>query len=230
MTDIFAPVSTPAAEAAVRPRIPRWLFRFAGIALIAYPVLFTAGMIFSPPQSEPGDAGYILSLAADPTVSAVSAALLHYSWVALALGVMGLIGLVTSRRGRAWVPIAAVAVAFGAVQMSGLLLSDWFMIGMGSTLPIEQAVEVNEASKQGILLITWLISAQVCTLLGIPVLSFGLARAGVVSWWIAPLPIVAFVVPMFNLGIVAAIAFLPLMAPIIIAGVKLVRSKELATA
>lgn len=224
MTDIFAPVADVPAET-VHPRIPRWLFRFAGIALIAFPVLFTAGMIFSPPQTEPGDAGYMLSLAADPTISAISAALLHYSWVALALGVMGLIGLVTSRRGRAWVPIAAVIVAFGAVQMSGLLLSDWFTIGMGSTLPIEQAVAVNEASKQGVLLITWLISAQAFTLLGIPLMSFGLARARVISWWIAPLPILAFVVPMFNLGVIAALAFLPLMAPVIIAGVKLVRTK-----
>lgn len=226
MTDIFAPVTTATAPVEqAQPRIPRWLFRFAGIALVAFPVLFTAGMIFSPPQTEPGDAGYILSLTADPAISAISAAFLHYSWVALALGVMGLIGLVATRRGRAWVSIAAVVVAFGAVQMSGLLLSDWFIMGMGSTLPIEQAVEVNEASKQGILLITWLISAQAFTLLGLPALTLGLARARVISWWIAPLPVLAFVVPMFNIGVVGAVAFLPLMAPVILAGIKLVRTK-----
>jgi hypothetical protein len=224
MTDLFAPVTTVTATEE-RPRIPRWLFRFAGIALAAYPVLFMLGMIFSPAQTEPGDAGYIQSLAADPGTSILSAAFLHYAWVALALGVMGVIALVPGRRGRGWVAVAAVVVAFGAVQMSGLLLSDWFLIGMGNTLPIEDAVAVNEAAKQGLELTTWLLSAQVFTMLGIPALTLGLARARVVSWWIAPLPVLAFVVPMFNLGLVASIAFLPLMAPVVIAGIKLVRTK-----
>ena len=226
MTDIFAPVSqAPASTDTPAPRIPRWLFRFAGIALVAFPILFALGMVFSPAQTEPGDAGYIEALAADPATSILSASLLHYSWVALALGVMGVVALVTTRRGRIWVPIAAVVVAFGAVQMSGLLLSDWFQIGMGTALPIEDALAANEAARQGFELISWMLSAQVFTLLGIPVLSLGLARARVVSWWIAPMPLLGFIVPMFNLGWIAALAFVPLMAPIITAGVKLVRSK-----
>lgn len=224
MTATVTPTTATAPES-VESRIPRALFRFAGVALILFPVLFTLGMIFSPQQSVEGDAGYILSLAADPDVSILSATFLHYAWVALALGVMGVVGLVATRRGRAWVAVAAVVVAFGAVQMSGLLLSDWFLIGMGTTLDIEDAVVVNDAAKQGILLTVWLLSAQVGSMLGLLALSLGLARARVVSWWIAPLPLLAFVVPMFNLGIVAAIAFLPLMAPILIAGFKLVRSR-----
>lgn len=226
-TESPAPLADPTVQVE-RPSIPRPLFRFAGVALVAYPVLFMIGMILSPAQTEPGNAGYIQSLAADPTVSALSAIFLHYAWVALALGVMGVIGLVAGRRGRAWVAVAAVVVAFGAVQMSGLLLSDWFIVGMGTTLPIEQAVAVDEAAKQGIPLMTWLISAQVCAMLGLPALSLGLARARVVSWWIAPLPVLAFVVPIFNLGVVAAIAFVPLMAPIVIAGARLAARGQVA--
>ena len=108
MTDLLTPAATEAAAASGRTSIPRGLFRFAGIALIAFPVLFTAGMVFSPPQTEEGEAGYILSLAADPTVSVLSASFLHYAWVALALGVVGLIGLVAGRRSRAWVAVASV--------------------------------------------------------------------------------------------------------------------------
>lgn len=220
MTDLFAPaVAAPTDEP--ERRIPRGLFRFAGAALIAFPVLFTGGMIFSPPQTEAGDAGYIAALAAEPFVSHVSANLLHYSWVALALGVMGLIGLV-GRRGRAWVAIASVVVAFGAVQMSGLLLSDWFLIAAGNTLSMDQALALDGNAKE-LTVLVWLLSAQVFTILGIPVLTMGLARARVVSWWIAPLPLIAFVIPMLNLGLIAAIAFTPLMAPVIIAGVKLIR-------
>lgn len=227
MTAVATPGTATEATPAER-RIPTPLFRFAGVALVLFPVLFTLGMIFSPPQTAPGEAGYIESLAADPGVSILSATFLHYAWVALALGVMGVVGLVVSRRGRAWVAIAAVVVAFGAVQMSGLLLSDWFLIGMGTTLPIEQAVEVDAAAKQGVAILVWLLSAQAAAMLGLVALTLGLARARVVSWWIAPLPIAAFVVPMFNLGVVAAIAFLPLMAPVIVAGVKLVRQKPAA--
>ena len=226
MTDLFASASTtsaPAALSAARDRsIPRGLFRFAGVALTAFPLLFAAGMLFSPPQTAEGDAGYIASLAADPVTSIVSANLLHYSWVALALGVMGLIGLV-GRRGRAWVAITAVLVAFGAVQMSGLLLSDWFLIAAGNTLSMDQALALDGVAKEASVGV-WLITAQVLTMLGIPALTLGLARARVVSWWIAPLPLLAFIVPMFNLGAVAAIAFVPLMAPVIVAGIKLSRS------
>lgn len=180
-------------------------------------------MATSPSQTEPGDAGYIASLAADRGVTVLSASLLHYSWVALALGVVGVIGLVATKRGRAWVALSSVVVAFGAVQMSGLLLSDWFLSGMGATLPMDDALAVNAAAKDGVEILVWLVSGQVLGLLGLLVLSLGMARARIVSWWIAPLPLLAFLVPMFNLGVIAAIAFVPLMAPILIAGVKLIR-------
>ncbi|MDH6181931.1 hypothetical protein M2152_002113 [Microbacteriaceae bacterium SG_E_30_P1] len=223
MTDIFAPTSTPEAPVgASTRRIPVGLFRFAGVALAAFPVLLSAGMVFSPPQTLPGEAGYIASLAADPTVSLISANLLHYAWVALALGVMGVIGLVAARRGRAWVAITAVIVAFGAVQLSGLLLSDWFLISAGNNLSIEQALAMDAGAKEASAGV-WLITAQVFSMLGVPALSFGLARARVVSWWIAPLPLLAFIVPMFNLGVIAALAVAPLMAPIFVAAYKLIR-------
>jgi len=221
-TDLFAPAdSTAVVEGA--PRIPTALFRFAGVALAAFPLLFASGMLASPPQTEDGEAGYIASLAADPGLSLLSANLLHYSWVALALGVVGLIGLVASRRGRAWVAIASVAVAVGAVQMSGLLLSDWFLVSAGNTLTLDQALAMN-ANAQETTAMIWGMSAQLLTLVGLPVLTLGLARARVVSWWIAPLPLLAFIVPMFNLGAVAAIAFLPLMAPVFVAALKLIRA------
>ncbi|GAA2229202.1 hypothetical protein N1031_06175 [Herbiconiux moechotypicola] len=247
MSDIFAPAvsgspeSTTAGTAvagaasgpgrdrtgrdldAVNRVVPTGLRRVAGIALTAFPLLFAGGMLFSPPQTAEGDAGYIASLAADPATSILSANLLHYSWVALALGVMGLITLV-GRRGRVWVSLLATIVGFGAVQMSGLLLSDWFLVAAGNVLTPEQALALDGAAKEGSVAV-WLITAQLFTLVGIPLLTLGLARARVVSWWIAPLPFLAFVVPMFNLGPIAAIAFVPLMAPVIVAGLKLVRAR-----
>lgn len=227
MSDLFAPAVTRVAEhpdttpGLAGRLIPRGLVRMAGAAMIAFPLLFSAGMVFSPPQAEEGDAGYIASLAADPATSFLSANLLHHSWVALALGVMGVI-LLTGRRGRGWVAVAAALVAFGSVQMSGLLLSDWFLVAAGTVLTPDQALLLNATAKDASMM-PWFLTAQVFTLLGIPALTLGLARAKVVSWWIAPLPLFAFVVPMLNLGVIAALAFVPLMAPVIVAGVKLLR-------
>jgi hypothetical protein len=223
MTTTDVTPDTTEAPVSGRHRIPVALFRFAGAALLLFPVLFSLGMVFSPPQLEEGEAGYIQSLAADPAVSILSATFLHYAWVALALGVVGVVGLVATPRGRTWVAITSVVVAFGAVQMSGLLLSDWFLVGMGTGLPIEDAVAVDALAKDDVFVTIWGITGQVAGLLGILALSLGLARARVVSWWIAPLPLLAFVVPMFNLGPIAAVAFVPLMAPVLVAGVKLLR-------
>lgn len=72
-------------------------------------------------------------------------------------------------------------------------------------------------------MLPWMLTAQVFAMLGLPALSFGLARARVVSWWIAPLPVLALAVPMLNLGPIVALAFVPLMAPVLVAGVKLMR-------
>lgn len=227
MSDLFAPaVAARDASTAARTadhRVPRALSRFAGLALIAFPVLFSAGMLFSPPQTQDGEAGYIASLAADPAVSFLSTNLLHHAWVALALGVMGVI-LLVGRRGRAWVSLTAVLVAFGSIQMSGLLLSDWFLAAAGNVLSGEDALLLDATAKDPSMM-PWFLTAQVFTLLGLPALTFGLARARVVSWWIAPLPLVAFVIPMLNLGPIAAIAFVPLMAPVILAGIALLRQR-----
>ncbi|MGB4778061.1 hypothetical protein [Microbacterium sp.] len=226
MSDLFSPVAAVRASASIDTtvadrRVPRGLTRFAGAALLAFPALFSAGMVFSPPQTEEGDAGYIASLAADPATSLLSANLLHHSWVALALGVMGLI-LLVGRRGRVWVSLTAVLVAFGAIQMSGLLLSDWFLVAAGNVLTPDQAVLLNATAKDDSMM-PWFLTAQLLGLGGLLALSLGLARAKVVSWWIAPLPLFAFLVPVLNIGVFAAIAFIPLMAPIIVAGVKLMR-------
>ncbi|BDI23416.1 hypothetical protein [Herbiconiux sp. L3-i23] len=218
-------VKTPApAIPAARTSAPTLLARLGGVALIAAPLLLMGGALTSPPQTAPGQAGYIESLAADPAVSLLSANLFHYGWVAFALGALATIALVTGRRGRVWVRIAAVVLAFGAIQMSGLLLSDWFLIGAGNALPIDQAVAVDTAAKESSALV-WLITAQVGTLLAVPALTLGLARARVLSWWIAPLAALPFVVLALNLGPFGAVLGTLLYAPVFIAGAKLVAGR-----
>lgn len=233
--DLFVPtaaVAEAAENASARssrkldlgPVRPNRLQRLGGVALLAAPLLFTGGMLTSPEQTSPGDAGYIESLAADPALSLVSANLLHYGWVALAFGAIATLGLLRSTRGRIFLPIAAMILAFGAVQMSGLLLSDWFLVSAGNTLTIDQAVAMDAAAKEWSVAI-WQYSGMVGGILGIGLVSLALARAKAISWWIAPLGFLPWIVPAFGLGPVGALLGLVCYAPLLVAGVRLVWSR-----
>ena len=206
------------------PMHPNRLQRIGGIGLIAAPLLFTGGMLTSPEQTSPGNAGYIESLAADPALSLWSANLLHYGWVALAFGAIASLGLLRGPRGRVWVSIAAVVLAFGSIQMSGLLLSDWFLIGAGNTLPIEDAAAMDAAAKEWTVTI-WQFSGMIAGLLGMPALALGLARAKAISWWIAPLAFFPWIVPAFGLGPVGVLVALACYAPFFVAGARLVAAR-----
>lgn len=234
--DLFAPASTPtptapAAPVAARPAKPglgrfrpTLLQRIGGIALAAAPLLFTGGMLTSPPQTAEGSAGYIASLAADPALSLVSANLLHYGWVALAIGAVSALGLLRGARGKVFLPLAVAIVTFGAIQMSGLLLSDWFLVSAGNILPIDQAVAMDANAKEWSVAI-WQYTGMAGGILGIGVLSLALAKAKVVSWWIAPLAFLTWIVPALGLGPVGALIALACYAPLLIAGVRLVLAK-----
>lgn len=246
--DLFAPatastVTTDATDAPVHPAAslhpagrgrttaaelgpvrPNRLQRLGGLALIAAPVLMTGGMLTSPPQTSPGNAGYIESLAADPALSLWSANLLHYGWVALALGALATLGLLRGPRGRVFLPIASVILMFGAIQMSGLLLSDWFLVSAGNTLAIEDAAAMDANAKEWTVAI-WQYSGMAAGLIGIGLLSLALARAKAISWWIAPLGFLPWVVPAFGLGPIGAVLGFVCYLPLIVAGVRLVAAR-----
>jgi hypothetical protein len=206
------------------PMRPNRLQRLGGIGLLAAPLLFTGGMLTSPEQTAPGTEGYIQSLAADPALSLWSANFLHYGWVALAFGAIASLGLLRGPRGRVWVSIAAVVLMIGSIQMSGLLLSDWFLVSAGNVLSIEDAVAMDTLAKEWSVGI-WQISGMIGGLLGIPALALGLARAKAVSWWIAPLAVLPWVLPAFGLGLVGVLLALACYAPYFVAGVRLVGSR-----
>lgn len=217
-------VTAPAADAALPAPRPTLLQRLGGAALVAAPLLFTGGMLTSPEQTGPGTAGYIESLAADPALSLLSANFLHYGWVALAIGAVSTLGLLRGRRGRMFLPLAVAILTFGAIQMSGLLLSDWFLVSAGNVMPIELAVTMDESAKEWSVAI-WQYSGMVGGILGIGLLSLALARAKAVSWWIAPLGFLPWILPAFGLGPVGVVLALGCYAALIVAGVRLVLAK-----
>lgn len=198
-----------------------------GLSLIAAPLLFAGGAATSPPQEDGSAAAYITSLAADPVLTAVSANLFHYAWVLFAAGALAAVGLVRGRRGRGLALVGGLAAAVGSVQFTGLLYSDWVLAALGEHLTLDQAVTVYGDVSGSASIALWLLSAKVCGLLGFPVLFAGLARAGVIAWWLVPLsllPILAFaLVP----GIAGVLLGTACYAPAFVTGARLVRRGRL---
>jgi hypothetical protein len=204
----------------------------AGLALLAAPPLLVAGIVTSPPQASDALSDYIASLARDPMITAVSATAFHYGWVLFGLGVLATIGLVRGRRGRGLTVAGAVLSAFGAVQLSGLLLNDWFYAAIGNQLSPAQALAVAEASRDASTEL-WLTTAKVGAILA-PVLLFaGLARAGVTPWWMAALAALPMVVPPMLGGmlglptVVVAVLALACWSPVLLAGWRLLNRARL---
>lgn len=203
-------------------RTTRMLNRLGGMALIASPLLILGGNLTSPPQNDGSPAAYIASLAADPSVSAISAGLYHYGWVALAFGALAAIGLVRGARGRAWTAAAAVASAFGAIQFSGLVLADHYTAALG-VLPAETGAAIFEAANSSIWSAVWLYSAMATALLGVPLMLAGLARAGVIGWWAAPVYVAVWLAPALLPAPFGAIVGGLASAPLILVGARLIQ-------
>ncbi|MEJ2859895.1 hypothetical protein [Actinomycetospora flava] len=209
----------------------------AGLALIAFPVLFTAGIATSPPQASDAPADYVASLGADPWLTAVSAGLLHYSWVAFALGVLAVIGLVRGPRGRVVVPLAAIVTSLSAIQLSGLLLSDWFTGAAARSMPLEAATAMTEGVWNDPWVSTWTITGRFVGFVGIPLVIAALARAGVVSWWLLLASVIGFAGFFVPVSFGILVGMFVATAPMIVVGVRLlqrasarVRREELAAA
>lgn len=156
-----------------------------GAAMLAAPLLMAGGAATSPPQDGSGEAAYISSLADDYFLTAVSANLLHYAWVLFAIGGIISIGLVRGRRGRVLSVVGGLLGSFGAIQISGLLLNDWFLAALGNNVSIDQAVHIFDITTTTSIDL-WVISGELLSTLGFTVLFAGLARAGVISWWLVP--------------------------------------------
>ena len=199
-----------------------------GLSMIAAPLLFLAGAATSPPQEDGSAASYIDSLGNDPFLTALSANLFHYSWVLFAFGALAAIGLVRGRRGRALTLVGGLAAAFGAIQFTGLLYSDWVLEALDNQLSMSQAVGIFEHVNGTASITVWLLTAKVFGLLGFPVLFAGLARAGVITWWLVPLSLLTMIAFGVVGGVVGLVLAAACYAPNFLVGARLVQRGRLA--
>lgn len=172
-----------------------------GAAMLLTPLLIIAGELSSPPQASRAMGDYIESLARDPFLTSASASLLHYGWLTTAFGLVVSMTLVRGRKGRLLTLLGGLLGAATAAQMSALMLNDYFLDALGNNLAMPDAVRVAEAMMVhgDALSMFWWQSGKLVILL--PVLLYaGLARAGVISWWLVPLSALPMILPYLVMG------------------------------
>ena len=120
--------SRPRRRPTRRPASTGLVAILGGLALAAAPVLMTIGFFTSPPQDSTSNVDYVTSMARAPFQAALSANFLHYAWVVWALAALAMITLFRGRRGRVGGTITAVLAAVSSIQLSGMLLSDFYAV------------------------------------------------------------------------------------------------------
>lgn len=197
-------------------RASRFLRRVGGAALIGSPLLMFAGMMTAPPQNSDAAADYIVALARDSFLTELSAMLLHYGLIAGALGAFAVPGLIRGRKGRWPTVFGVLAAALGMLNVSGAVRDDWWRMITGQQLPLGDAVRISDAVDASAFMPLWK-GTEIFAFLGLLALCAGLARAGVVGWWLTAVFLAAFVGMMFIpvdmtyvIGSVFALLFLPL--------------------
>lgn len=224
------PAPTSGADRPARSTAAR-LLPIAGGALLAGPLLYVAGMATSPTADSMAPADYIASLARDEGLTALSALLLHYGNLLLALAWLAAPALVRGRRGGTLTLVGALLSSLGLVSVTGLVLSDFWTGAIGRELDPATAESLFTAveGSAGMGLVGTL------TLFGLigPVVALaGLAQAGVVSWWLLA-PAVA------SLGLSMAFPFQPLLfaafavlgaVPTVVVGLRLLQRSRAGAA
>ncbi|WP_249523331.1 hypothetical protein [Modestobacter marinus] len=211
-------VDRPTGSAAAR------LLPIAGGALIAGPLLYVAGMATSPPADSMAAADYVASLARDEGQTALSALLLHYGNLLHALAWLAAPALVRGRRGGTLTVVGALLSALGLVSVTGLVLSDFWTGAIGRELDpaTAEALFTTVESSAGMGVVGTL------TLLGLigPVVALaGLARDGVIGWWLLAPAVAALVLSMalpFQPLLFAAFALVGA-APTVVVGLRLLQ-------
>jgi hypothetical protein len=167
----------------------------AGASMVLGTLLYGIGAALSPDQEDMSSRGYVTSLAADPLQSDLSAAFLHWGWVLLVPGLIAAMTLVRGRRGRLLTAVGGTVGVLGAINISGLVMSDFFNARGVAAVGLEDTIAVMEAAMASPGLDLWSLVGRIGAGLAIPVLLLGLSRAGVIGWWAAPLFLAGGVAP-----------------------------------
>ncbi len=183
-------------------RDPVRFFRVvAGSSLLAVPVLYIAALVIDPAIRAGGGIGHY---GANPGQVSVSAALLHWSWVLLVPGLLGMTHLAAKRAPVAAHVTGSVAV-LGVINFSALMTSDFVYSRL------ERVMEPHAGSALGDLIgtdpgLAWgFRNPGFLGLLGVLLLALVLAYTKQAPWWAGPAMLAgALAGPIYPVGTIVA--------------------------
>ncbi|MEW9549071.1 hypothetical protein [Nonomuraea sp. NPDC050783] len=175
----------------------------AGTCLIAAPLLYVAGVLADPALRLGGEADTVGVYGRELEQVSLSAAVLHWSWVLLVPGVIGMIHLVR-RRAVLLGHLAGALALLGVVNFSALMLGDFFYARLERELPPATGAALADRALADPGAVLGFQIPGFAGLAGLLLLGLALAYDRRVPWW-APFAMLAgvLVTPMFWVGTVA---------------------------
>jgi hypothetical protein len=173
----------------------------AGACLVAAPLFYVAGLLVDP-ALRAGDAAEG-AYGRHPGQVSVSAALLHWSWVLLVPGIVGMIHLVR-RRAVLFGHVAGVVALLGVVNFSALMLGDFFYARLEADLGTAEGDRLADASFAAGGAVWGFQVPGFLGLLGVLLLGFALAYDRQVPWWAPPAMVAGMLAgPVYPIGMIA---------------------------
>ncbi|UWZ34207.1 hypothetical protein Drose_23515 [Dactylosporangium roseum] len=195
---------------------------FAAVCLMAAPFVYVAGLLVDPAlrAGDAADGAY----GRHPGQVSVSAALLHWSWVLLVPGIIGMIHLVR-RRAVLFGQIAGVVALLGVVNFSALMLGDFFYARLEAELGPETGGRLgDEAFASGGAQWGFQVPGFL-GLLGVLLLGLALAANRHAPWWASAAMVVGMLTgPVYPIGM--ALGSLLYIAGAVAIGLRMLRMSD----
>jgi len=118
-----------------------------GLCLIAGPLVTIAGGLVTPWEESDKVASYLAAMAGSPIRAQVSAVLLYFGYLLIAVGIFGMMCLL-KRRAVVLGHVAGVLAIWGWVTLPGLLSVDFYDLSLGQAANREEAIVISERAGE----------------------------------------------------------------------------------
>jgi hypothetical protein len=145
----------------------------AGLCPVAGPLVTLIGGLVTPWETTDTTAAYLQAIGENPTRAQISAVLLYFGFLLIAVGIFGIIHLLR-HRAVVLAHVAGVLAVWGWVTLPGLLISDFYDLSLAQWSNREDAIAISDRAEGYV----------GGAILGIPVLLglLGLVLLGVAPW------------------------------------------------
>jgi hypothetical protein len=178
--------------------------RLTAASFLTAGVLTFAGLAATPWEPESNSESFLTTIGTHETQGQIAALLLHFGYLAFVPAVFGLIAVLAEYGGKLRA-IGGTLAVLGWIGLPGLLVTDFYAIAMYKTLPIDQAVKVEEEASGLIGGQILAFTAAFPALIGLSLLVVSAARARVVAAWVPVAVFAGWVITFVWIGLAGAV-------------------------